>query len=876
MANIWVYPSTISLGTIYESSDYSYSLPLTDSSSTTTQIIAGSLPPGLRLDNNIIYGMPYEVVELKTFKFVIRAVSAGKISDRTFTISIDGSDEPEWISEEGLLPVGPNDNFYVLDESYIDFQLLAIDTDTIAGQTLSFWIDPAGGVLPPGLSISNNGRIYGFIKPLPSQPAVNQSSGYYDSLPYDTAEYDKGTINTYGFGTYGYDFLGYDYSEFYAQPKKLNRTYEFIVNISDGNTVSKRKFRIFVMGDDSFFTDNEVIHVGSTQYTSDISSLREPIWMTDSDLGIIRASNYQTLKLDIYDVVATNPIIYSLDVLNPDRTVSQLPTGMQFDSTTSEVFGIIPYQPAITKTYTFTVTATRIGKVRQNPDTISTETYPIQLDDIVVYRNYNLENTITSFRVYTSIDYIENVSGVKLYRPTDNSLWIYENYNTQLTLYSDQSVYYPWEINGWYEDELHTISAIGPTIVVIPTTIGIYNDHYDTASSSRTFTIKVIGEIDNNISWVSNSNLGYMEVEIPSNLYLEAKCDNNSKVNYSIISGELPPGLYMNSLGEISGKINQFIDPHITTFSDFEYSDFTLDNNTTTIDRSYSFEVLASDLLGSAQIAKTFTIYLSIPNSIQFSSIKIKPLLKIKHRELFRSFIYNNDIFETNSIYRNGDPNYGLQTNLEMLVYGGIETKSAAEVMSMVTQNHKRKSFRFGNIKKAVAKIPGTHDVVYEVIYVEIIDPLEIGKNHLPLNIQTSPDNVPITIDNQPFDVTIDRTNVIAYDPYSRYKQPSSISLWRQRINELGHHDRHHLPLWMRTIQDGSMVELDYVPAVTLCYCKPGTADNILLNINNHIKTTGFTFTDIHYDIDRYIINVLTDYTQDKYIYFRNDRTQIA
>jgi hypothetical protein len=215
------------------------------------------------------------------------------------------------------------------------------------------------------------------------------------------------------------------------------------------------------------------------------------------------------------------------------------------------------------------------------------------------------------------------------------------------------------------------------------------------------------------------------------------------------------------------------------------------------------------------------------------------------------------------------------------MIFGGIETKIAPEYMAMVGQNHATKTFNFGDIKIAKAKLPGTHTVVYEVIYVEMLDPLEIEKNHLPTFIRTSKTNVPITIDNNPFTVTIDRNNIKFTDSYNEYKQPSSISLWRQRINEMGLDDRHYLPLWMRSIQDGSMVELDYVPAVTLCYCKPGMAEGILLNINNYIKTTGFDFNQIKYTIDRYIISTVINQStgervEDKYIYFHNDRTQIS
>jgi hypothetical protein len=76
----------------------------------------------------------------------------------------------------------------------------------------------------------------------------------------------------------------------------------------------------------------------------------------------------------------------------------------------------------------------------------------------------------------------------------------------------------------------------------------------------------------------------------------------------------------------------------------------------------------------------------------------------------------------------------------------------------------------------------------------------------------------------------------------------------------------------MRSIQDGFVQELGYIPCIPLCYCKPGTATTVLDNI----KYSGFNFQQIDYEIDRYIIDIVADYTGDKYFVFRNDRTTIS
>jgi hypothetical protein len=76
----------------------------------------------------------------------------------------------------------------------------------------------------------------------------------------------------------------------------------------------------------------------------------------------------------------------------------------------------------------------------------------------------------------------------------------------------------------------------------------------------------------------------------------------------------------------------------------------------------------------------------------------------------------------------------------------------------------------------------------------------------------------------------------------------------------------------MRSIQPGETEELDFVAAVPLCFCKPGSADEILLNIKN----SQFDFKLLNYTVDRYIIDSIDGYYADKYLAFRNDRTTIV
>jgi len=93
----------------------------------------------------------------------------------------------------------------------------------------------------------------------------------------------------------------------------------------------------------------------------------------------------------------------------------------------------------------------------------------------------------------------------------------------------------------------------------------------------------------------------------------------------------------------------------------------------------------------------------------------------------------------------------------------------------------------------------------------------------------------------------------------------SNIANMRDNIQSVGNNERNYLPLWMRTSQNG-LQELDYVSAIPICYCVPGAADEIIRNI----KSSGFDFRNINFDIDRYIVERTAESNEEQYILFAN------
>ena len=136
MHDLWTVQTGHNLGTFQEKVPTTIALPI--SGADTIQKIAGTIPPGLRLEGSNLTGTPFQVSRSTQYEFCLRAKHNTGIQDRTFTVNIEGPDAPTWITPSGLLPVGGSSQLFILDSAYVDYQLQAIDADLSANATLEY------------------------------------------------------------------------------------------------------------------------------------------------------------------------------------------------------------------------------------------------------------------------------------------------------------------------------------------------------------------------------------------------------------------------------------------------------------------------------------------------------------------------------------------------------------------------------------------------------------------------------------------------------------------------------------------------------------------------------------------------------------------
>tara|TARA_B100001248_G_scaffold26492_1_gene17378 strand:+ start:32178 stop:35135 length:2958 start_codon:yes stop_codon:yes gene_type:complete len=792
MSELWTVNTGHNLGTYNESITQTIALPINTVDSLT--LISGSLPGGLRIaNNNSLIGTPYEVKSLKEFQFVLRARKGNTIDDRTFNITIDGADAPTWVTNEGSLPLGPNQKFYILDSSPVDFQLQVIDPDIPAGDNLEYFIADGDGELPPGIELGNTtGKLTGIVEPLLALEK-RAASGFYDSNTFGEFPFDFGVQSFNGYSSFYYDTNFYDFAIPTQSPKKLNRFYDFTVSVSDGIVIAKRPFQIYLVGDDFLRTDNTIMQIGTGLFTADNTFLRAPVWLTPSDLGFRRANNYVTLFLDVYDPTSNQGLIsFTVKKANPDGTASALPPGLSIDSTTGEIAGLVPYQPAVTKEYKFTIEALRqLGSAAST----SFQSYFNNIgvgqtwsgEQNVPFFNFAEQNFIgqnneTGWIVFNSVpvttaDASDN-SKYTLQGVIDKSVWVVKNGRvvgtatdkTLTRVEQGDSDLIRSSFKGSITDVgFRTFDGNGAVTSNKVVTMSFYD--YDERITSetnqvigkdKTFTVKLLGEVESVITWNTASDLGNLRANFISTLSVNATSTvPNAILVYSLDSGRLPPGITLAIDGQLQGKVRQFGEvgkPGLTTI-DKATGAFTLDGGTTTLDRSYTFTVTAQDQFGFSATTRTFTISTTDPDDLLYSSISMVPLMKNTDRLSFRNFISDPNIFPPQAVYRPNDPAFGLQDQIKALAYAGIETKEVQEFVGAVAKNHLKKQYKFGAVKKAVAKNVGSNDTVYEVIYVELVDPSEPTAGETKEQfITTTSKNV--TVDSVQFEVNDDNTGV--------------------------------------------------------------------------------------------------------------------
>jgi len=749
------------LASIDEQSAFSLQLEAntTDSTAITYSLIAGSLPTGMSLTSEgLLTGSPAEVAKRTLYTFVVRATAGSAITDRSFTLDVSGADAPAFTTIAGQLnkPLSTvyttdssstcdstlstadvTGNVTVLDGSYIEYDIVATDTDTAVGQNLVYEV--VQGSLPPGVTMTTGGKISGIIEleideqfgpqggydfdPYPDYSALTPSDGGNPLDPQNI--YDRTVIS-----------------------KSRSVNYDFIVRVTDGVSSIDRNFNIFVYTADYWIVSNSNVTIdqtliGDNSVTMDLHTGRPPVFTTASDLGTFRHDNKVLIKIDVSDF---DPLQADLEYTISSGT---LPPGLSIYLSSGEIYGTLNTQSAVEVDYAFTVRANR----------------------------------------------------------------------------------------------------------VVATGINTF--------SERTFTMKVVGQIDIGIYFTTPDIVGTLTADMPSILSIDAVTEPGPVervLSYTVTAGSLPTGITLSDAGNLIGTI----DP----------SDFT--DST----RSFTFTVTASDQYQAVGTKKEFTLNINIPyTQTEYGNLSGHSTSFID-QNVFYNIAQDPNINSPEYIYRAEDINFGMKNLPEMLLLAGLEAQTLTAFQQQMEQNHAPKTLYFGDLKTAEAKEDGV--VKYEVVYVEMKDNMTNSKGKSVassiklrdavakpmLGPKASSSNA--TTDYQEYEVTTDGglsfstagskvryANQLSADlGFFTHLYPNAVANMRTRMKSLGHKEYTYLPLWMRTTQSDTLGPLGYVMAVPICYCKPGTSARLKKRIEDKkIQFNNIQFTINGYNISKSIVS---------------------
>jgi hypothetical protein len=446
------------IATIDEQVAYSLQLEANTSDSTaiTYSMIAGSLPAGMQVTTDgLLTGTPAEVAKRTLYTFVVRATAGTAITDRTFSLDVQGADTPTFTTASGQLQLDDSTSvglYWVIDGSSVSLQMQATDTDTRAGQSLVYEI--VQGSLPPGVTMSKSGLISGIVE-LTDDQRFGARGGYDGSGNEDEFDgtFDR-TVNT----------------------KSISKNFDFIVRVSDGTSFVEQNNSIFVYSADFWRVSNTAITIDKTEIdgsplTMDLSANRRPVFRTGSDLGTFRHDNALVVKIDVED----------FDPLQGDLEYSiqsgSLPAGVSIDINSGELYGQLARQSAVEVDYNFTVRANRVVTTGVNVFTDQAFTMKVigELDIGIVFSTPTVVGTLKAdIPSLLSIEAVaEETNRVLSYSVTAGSL------PTGITL-SEQG-----NLIGTIDPSDFTDSTRAYTFTVT------VSDQYQSAATSKEFTINL-------------------------------------------------------------------------------------------------------------------------------------------------------------------------------------------------------------------------------------------------------------------------------------------------------------------------------------------------------------------------------------------------
>ena len=421
----------------------------------------------------------------------------------------------------------------------------------------------------------------------------------------------------------------------------------------------------------------------------------------------------------------------------------------------------------------------------------------------------------------------------------------------------------------------------------------IYYELYEGTGTndSRYFGTINIGGLASNVTVAGvNYSESWTRVEseittsYPSATYPNTWVSNPDTIPYQ----KLPQGLELQPDGLISGRVSFEVfsldmDLNGANVDGIILSTTTFDNDATTFDHVYSFTVNAITTDQTASATQTFTLTVNELNKKPYENLYLKAYMSQYQRSSILDLLNDQTIFPADMIYRITDPYFGLAKDIKLLFLAGLNPSTLSTYANAVKTNHFGKRLLFGDIKTAIARVPGVYDVIqnstgdvigkydqniglfipndfslgytvantlpsgtstteehikYEVVYVDVLDENSNAAGQGPLDLINLTGQI-----STPYYDQAGNTFVLA--------TPNSFSNMTDAVaNAVGYANKGALPDWMTSAQaTGS--QLGFTRAVVLAYTNPGASATIAWRL----QQLGVDLNQYDFSVDSYLLD---------------------
>ena len=541
-------------------------------------------------------------------------------------------------------------------------------------------------------------------------------------------------------------------------------------------------------------------------YTTDL----DLPWDFTTDL----ISKQYTFTIQVFDGVYTDVSTYTVQIVpRQDFLISDI---NDLEITADQTNLTLGYDFDTDQIQTIKLTTSETSK--HNPIITTTQS------DLIPVR----QNSYFSFK-FSAEDLDDDVLNYAI-TALDNSEFDQINIGFDTTKFSQTELSMPGpglvldEYSGWMTGRLpsQTINQVDYNFE-----LSVYKRDNPEYITKQIFTLTVLGDTNDNINWLSPTELGSIENGNISEFLVSAISTTGKKLYYTLTPNKkkkLPQGLQLSSDGLIFGRVS------FETFT-LDSGTTTLDLNTTNFDSTYEFNVTASDLTNTVSSTKSFKLTVIPRNLIPYENLYLKAFPPVYQREQFFNIINDKNLFPAELIYRNSDPYFGLCKDLRFLFLAGLSPNSLSTYYNSINNNHYNKRIVLGEVKTAIA-LDTNFNIKYEVVYIDVVDPAATA-----------------TGGNAADSIYINNTS----DEHTLY--PNGFrNMQDELLSSLNYVNKGALPDWMTSNQIDSnnnvLPSLGLTRGIVLAYTVPGGSKKIEYKLKNQLPRINFNTLD--FTIDRY------------------------